>query len=277
MDRKNFAELSRIEDKYIVTKAQGKSVLSEVAKHWSVAYPDKNTNWVMIETTYFDSPTGTFYNDHLNDEPHRIKVRLRCYSPDGKPDGRYFLEIKSKDDGVASKKRIELDDANRRKFMASHPLVVTPELVAKNKKLLSEDEVRSHAQRLNSLQSEHDLEPVLTLHYKRKAYQHGEMRVTVDESIGFDGMLHNADRKRFMADMDEKEAFSFGVKYDPDTDMVLEVKHAGSIPPWLSKLISDQNLKPTNFSKYVWSMFGVLTKSAEQSSAMFVINSLRKK
>ncbi len=61
------------------------------------------------QTTYFDTPDLTFFQDHLKKRRKRYKIRIREYSPSGET----MLEIKLKTDrGHTNKKRLDFSGQN---------------------------------------------------------------------------------------------------------------------------------------------------------------------
>src|SRR5689334_10811830 len=112
-DEKNYAELERIEDKYIINLSDFETIKAAIEANMAPAYPDKNTKYVLINTTYLDSPSMDFFKYHVYSMKERIKVRIRKYGPNGVWDNsNVFLEIKEKIHEDVKKYRIQLDSEN---------------------------------------------------------------------------------------------------------------------------------------------------------------------
>ena len=268
MDRKNFSDLNRLEEKYVVNKGQALVIKRIVEKYLEPSYLDDSTAFTFIKSTYFDSRDLAFYRNHLDQKDNRIKVRMRQYGPNGswRADETY-LEIKEKDEQDTFKSRICLNKDTVRALKEGKEVRPTAELYEINKDLHTKRSFTDFVFRINNLIRAYKLRPVVSISYKRFAYQKGKVRVTIDTNISYrseNGMdMLQAVKLGDLIDWDT--AKKYGDKYNPDKNAIVEIKYEkdsdkDDAPRWLEDMLTDLDLESEKFSKYAWSMFKLLTK-----------------
>lgn len=261
MDKKNFSKERRFEDKYLIKLSQIKGMCSIIEQHLKPSYPDKGVKFTFIKSTYLDSDTAIFYRTHLDRKDHRIKLRIRSYGPDGVWDNRYFLEIKEKIDSETHKARMELDPINLKNIYDGKKIKITKVLIDINKGSVSLAEVSDLMNRVNEVLTDYRIRPVLSVTYKRLAYQDKDTRITIDQDITYknEGYLNMVKLLKVANLIDFDRAQKYGKKYKASTDAVLEVKHQGSkIPEWVEKMLDRRDLEDERMSKYCWAMYRLL-------------------
>ena len=85
------------------------------------------------------------------------------------------------------------------------------------------------------------LQPAVFLSYEREAYyakDDPQFRVTFDDTILF--------RQEDIS----LESDAYGMPILPDGKVLMEIKCAGSIPLWMTRLLSEEHIYKTSFSKY---------------------------
>ncbi len=263
-DEKNYAEIERIEDKYIIDLADLPAIKAEIDKNLKPAYPDKQTKDVLINTLYLDSPGMDFFKYHVYGMKERIKVRIRKYGPDGKWDNQNnFLEIKEKEHEDVRKSRIQLDDENLKKVRTGLQLKYSDELLKLNEPLYTHTDLKRYIEKYNKIVMKNDLTPILSVTYKRLAYGKGALRVTLDTNITCksERTVPLSVAYKIKKAVDWKEVKGYGKRYDPKKNAVMEIKHnSKDLPPWLQKLLDDRKLEPVKFSKYVYSAYNILSQ-----------------
>jgi hypothetical protein len=260
---KNFAELERVEDKYIIDLADLPAIKSEVEKYLKPAYPETTTKYVLIKTTYLDSPNIDFFKYHTYGHRERMKVRIRKYGPNGVwQNDAYFLEIKEKDSDDVRKYRIQLDEKNLKIVKQGLELKYSDELLKLNEPLYTHTDLKRYIEKYNKIVLKNDLTPILSVNYKRLAYGKDDMRVTIDTDLGYkaERTMPLSTALKIKKAVDWKEAKQYGKKYGPKQNAILEIKHnRNTLPPWLQNLLDSRKLEPIKFSKYVYSAFNILS------------------
>lgn len=262
-DEKTFAELERIEDKHVIQLTDVALIKTEIERHLPPAYPNKETDYVLVSTTYLDSPKMDFFRHHAYGMLERMKVRIRKYAPNGKWDNAHvFLEIKEKEHDDIRKYRIQLDDENLRRVKAGLDLKLTEELSSRNEPLYTHSDLRRYIEKYNKIVLGLDITPVLTVSYKRIAFGKGALRLTIDTNISYkpERVISLSNAYKIKKGVDWKEVKEYGKKYNPKENAILEVKHnSATLPVWLQKLLDDRGLKPEKFSKYVYSAYNMIS------------------
>lgn len=267
MDRKkNFSELNRIEEKYVVDKTQALVIKRIAEKHLKAAYIDPDIEYTLIKSTYLDSKELGFYRQHLDQKDRRLKLRIRQYGPDGnwKADETY-LEIKEKDDGETSKTRIQLDPNAIKALNNGREITVTEELFALNKKDHTKKHFMDFLFRVNNLIRAYKLKPMVTVLYKRYAYEDARVRITIDSNITYktEGNMSMFQALKLDNLIDWDAAKKYGDKYNTNTNAVVEIKYEKSDkdqPNWVDDMLKELDLESEKFSKYAWSMYKLLAK-----------------
>ncbi len=182
----------------------------------------------MICNLYYDSPDDHVIRGSVQLPKYKEKLRLRSYGVPT-PDTKVFLELKKKYYGVGTKRRTKLRLADVEEYLETgrHP----DGLSYIDEQVLREiDYYRSHQ----------TVEPRTYVSYLRCAY-HGKddpsFRVTFDSDI----LTRRYDLKL--------ELGRYGTPILTEGTTLLEVKFAGAVPYWFSRLMSDFGLSFHTFSK----------------------------
>lgn len=248
-------EFQRIEDKYLLPSTLKNLVLEKLYKNMEPSYLHKDTTFTLIESIYFDSAQFEFFFHHFLPVETRYKMRIRRYAPNGIwSEGPVLLELKRKRNGESKKSRFMLPLADLEKIKRLQTLNFNNEIreinpTMKMKTLLK----RIH--KVNDLISTYSLLPVLSIQYNRLAFEKDGFRVTLDQELsgkGISGM--NSSHIASLQDNPEiwqKASLLFN-KFENDDQVVMEIKHQGVIPNWMTELLNELKLEKTNFSKYCW-------------------------
>jgi SPX domain protein involved in polyphosphate accumulation len=183
-----------------------------------------------ISNIYYDTPLHDIIRKSIDKPVYKVKLRLRSYG-DTQSGDRVFLEMKKKFDGLVNKRRtaIYLEEAER--YIETR---VKPEIKPyMNRQVLNEIDFFIH--------SYEDLQPMVRLSYDRVAFfgrEDKSFRVTFDTNI------------RSRRNDVRLESASYGRELLPQGLWVMEVKAERAIPLWFTRLLSDNRLYPTSFSKY---------------------------
>jgi SPX domain protein involved in polyphosphate accumulation len=270
VQKASLGEFNRIEDKYVADRAVLAPILSELSSHLDPGYPNPETKFTNIESLYFDGPDLVFYQHHIQRLQQRSKLRIRRYGPNGKWDDKSaFIELKTKvvlDDGkkISKKKRLKISNQLFEHLKQGGRLTPSSELRGLNINL-SEKKILKRINVINSLVDHYGLGPRVSVTYKRNAFEKGSLRITVDNNLLT--KVYEPVKRPDHRLLEQKEIFEMNqkrrVNYHRSKNMIVEIKHDGSIPEWTQKMISDLDIRPVSFSKYCWSISGLLDQAQQ--------------
>jgi hypothetical protein len=253
----------RLEDKYIVPKSLREELTKLLNKNLTPDYPDSKTKFNTMKSTYFDSSNLDMVRHHMSGAESRFKIRTREYAPDGKlqKTDYTYLEIKAKHEGVTDKFRLKVPKDVMESFKKGAPITPTIQLVKSNPHIGIPDLVKRIGDINQALELFH-LRPSCETSYTRRAYSDGTssitgLRVTFDEGVQYkvldviptqvaNGLNKTGDEDSVLAGMVKN--------YSPKDHMILEVKHHGSVPAWLTEFLNKHQLEQKQFSKYCFSI-----------------------
>ena len=182
-----------------------------------------------IANIYFDTPDDYLIRTSLSKPEYKEKLRLRSYGVPTKNE-KVFLEIKKKYKGIVNKRRTALTLSDAYDFVKTGKAPEFKEYM--NKQVLSE---------LQYFLKIYDLSPKLYLAYDRIAYfekDNQDLRISFDMNIRsrrYDLALEHGD---------------YGEKLLPEGVYLMEIKTSLAKPLWLTKMLSELDIKRVSFSKY---------------------------
>lgn len=219
---KNICVFKRYEYKYLLSAEQYFAVVSELGKYMTADAHGKST----IQSLYYDTDDYLLVRRSLEKPIYKEKLRLRSYGQ-AKDGDEVFLELKKKYDGVVFKRRIQLTAADAGDAIFDY-------VRAQNSQIAKEI---TYAVDLYKT-----LSPKILLIYDRTAYfgkdKESSLRVTFDTNIRY-----RTDRLTLAGGDDGKPIRS-------DGKILMEIKTGSSIPLWLCKVLSANNIHKISFSKY---------------------------
>ncbi len=213
MKAKNI--FKRYELKYVLSAFQAEMFIDEVEKHMQ---KDEHGE-AEILNIYYDTPDRRLIRNSIDKPDYKEKLRLRSY---GVPDVQTtaFIELKKKYDSVVYKRRMSMPYGEALRGLESGNLPDTQ--IGREIKYF--------------LRYYEKLSPSMVISYHRKAYFDEEFRVTFDSNI-----LYRE------SDLD----LSKGIYGEAVTDkVIMELKSARAIPLWMLRLLSQQKVYKSPFSKY---------------------------
>jgi len=211
----------RYEKKYLITEQQHKALERTMSQHM---VPDVHGTY-LVQNLYYDTEHWDVIRASLDKPAYKEKMRLRCYGMANKHTD-FFLELKKKYKGIVYKRRIAIP--------AQAP---------------AESPIRTIVSKLHSqiagelafyLQANNVAEKIY-ISYRRTALaglRDGGLRITFDTDI-----LFRINNLRF-ADPHNGQCVL------PDGKMLMEIKMLNGMPLWLAGALSENEIFPTNFSKY---------------------------
>lgn len=220
---------NRYEYKYLINESTFEKISDYLLEFLT---PDKynvDGNAYSIANLYYDTNNDFLIRTSLSKPAYKEKLRLRAYGIPSLSD-KVFIEIKKKYKGIVNKRRtnIVLEDAY---FFTEngYPSKVTSIM---NRQVTSE---------ITYFLKVYPAFPKLYLAYDRFAFfgkENSNIRVSFDTNIRtrrYDLRLEYGDYGEKLLD---KELY------------LMEIKAENSIPLWLTKMLSDYEIKRMGFSKY---------------------------
>ena len=211
----------RYELKYRLTLAQYERLMAALQPH---LIPDRYHHSV-IGSLYYDTPDRRLIRHSLEKPIYKEKLRVRSYGAVS-PDDRVFVELKKKYDHIVYKRRIAMTASEANVFLANGACQQTDTQVGR--------EIAYFCTQYPALQ------PAMLLMYDREAYitkEDPQLRITFDHRVRFrEHDLQLGDLER-------------GTLLLPD-ECLLEVKTANALPFWLLRLLEEEHLYRSSFSKY---------------------------
>ena len=212
----------RYEIKYLITSEQKQRLVAEMAPYMALDQYGRT----IIRNIYFDTPDFRLIRNSIEKPPYKEKLRLRSYEQTS-PDTPVFVEIKKKYDSIVYKRRIALSESGAMNWICgTQPVPFT-------------DQISREIDYFLSFYPE--LRPTVFISYAREAYfcrSGNGFRITFDDDI----LCRRHDL-----------SLGHGPAGSPilANDLVLmEIKCSGGIPLWMTKLLTQERIFRTSFSKY---------------------------
>ena len=212
----------RYERKYLLTKEQKERLMERFQEKLAPDQYGKTT----IRNIYFDTEHYRLVRRSIEKPAYKEKLRVRSYRQAG-PESPVFVELKKKYRGVVYKRRISLPEEAAMDW-----------LLGRNSCPEDTQISREIGYFLDFYSS---LGPAGFLSYNREAFyakEQPDFRVTFDERILFR-----------QEDMSLKSRV-YGTLLLPQDLMLMELKCPGAMPLWAARVLSEEHIYQTSFSKY---------------------------
>jgi hypothetical protein len=210
----------RIETKYLLFPEQYAAMRRGMLSHMR---PDEHSRYTICNI-YYDTEDYSLIRTSLDKPVYKEKLRLRSY---GVPDSRdsVFVELKKKYDGVVYKRRITTKSADAERAVRAGILPPADQI----------------SREINWFLRSYRPRPAAFIGYDREAWsgiEDEDLRITFDTNLrGRDCAL-------------DLRAGDFGELFLPGDLILMELKLAGGAPMWLSRLLSENGIFSSSFSKY---------------------------
>lgn len=212
----------RYEIKYLLNRKQKEKILRAMEPYMELDGYGRST----IRNIYYDTDNYRLIRTSLEKPIYKEKLRVRSYRA-VTPEDEVFVELKKKYDSVVYKRRISVTERQAGEYLSG----------------------RSPAPMQTQITGEIDyflefygtLAPRVFLSYEREAYftkEPSDFRVTFDENILW--------REEELS----LESGVYGEALLSPGQILMEIKTPGGIPLWLVKVLSEEKLNKTSFSKY---------------------------
>jgi hypothetical protein len=219
----------RSELKFLLSKQQYENILPVINEHMQRDIYGKDESY-QICNIYFDTADQSIIRHSVSKPYFKEKLRLRTYGiPDG-PSYPCFIELKRKTGSTVTKRRAKLTLSQAQQFLEDGTFPDNCEYLTKQ--VLTEIEY--------FIESNPGIRENVFISYLRDAYFDREdpaFRLTFDRCI--------TTRRSDLV----LEDGIYGEQLIPDDSYLMEVKVGGSVPLWLSDVLSENGIRRTSFSK----------------------------
>ncbi len=220
---------NRVEKKYIIDD-YSYHVLNEKLSAYMIEDSFCTGNrFYSISNIYFDTWDDELIRCSIDRPIYKEKLRLRSYGIPTLED-KVFLEIKKKFKGVVNKRRTVLQLSEAYDFLLDNKFPMPNSYI--NEQVLNE---------LKYFMELYKPVPKVYLAYDRKALfgkEDGGLRITFDTNI-----RTRRERLRLESGDDGEKLLQKGT-------WLMEIKTVGSMPVWLSELLTELKIYGCSFSKY---------------------------
>ncbi len=210
----------RYEKKYLLTREQYRAIRFGMA---SFMRPDAHPHY-SIGNLYYDTANYDLIRSSLEKPVYKEKLRMRSYGVPGSRDS-VFVELKKKYDDVVYKRRVTMELQNAVPFLRGE----------------QGGDGSQISREIDWFLRFYRPEPKVFIAYDREAYaasDGGELRITFDTAL----RARSNDLDLRLGDR--------GVPLLEDGRVLMEIKIPGAAPLWLARLLSENAVFPTSFSKY---------------------------
>ncbi len=211
----------RYEMKYLLTRMQKEAILQGMKDYMAL---DKYGRTI-IRNLYFDTEDYRLIRHSIERPAYKEKLRLRSYEKVSAK-GKVFVELKKKYKSVVYKRRLALPEAAAVAWLGGGESPESCQI----------------AREIDYFMDYYGtLKPRVFLSYEREAYyckEGGDFRVTFDENI--------LCRREELS----LESEVWGTPILDENLTLMEIKTAGGIPLWMTRLLTEQKIYKTSFSKY---------------------------
>ncbi len=216
------AVFERYEMKYRMTRWQRRAVLAAMLPYMKL----DNYGHTTIRNIYFDTDSYRLVRNSIDKPVYKEKLRIRSYKQVSAQD-KVFIELKKKYNDIVYKRRESLSQLETLEWIVRE----TP--FPKATQIGNEiDYFFEHYE---------SLKPKVFLSYEREAFyalDGSDFRVTFDENI-----LARQEELSLSREV-------WGEPLMDENNVLMEIKTSGSIPLWMTRVLTQEKLYKTSFSKY---------------------------
>lgn len=211
----------RYEQKYLLSAEQYASFKQRLDEYIQPDEYFKST----VCSVYYDTADFDFIRSSIDSPLYKEKLRLRSYNiPTA--DSTVFVELKEKFQGLVYKRRIAMTEREAADYLSG-------------KSALKDNS--QPGREIDWFLRTNSVSPKVFLASDREAYvgiKDNELRITFDRDIRWRGY-----------DLDLTLG-SYGENVTESGQVLMEIKMPESSPMWLARMLSEEKVFPTGFSKY---------------------------
>ncbi len=232
---KDKIQRQRFEQKYLVPEHIALSIRDFVSSYLELdlfGATQPNLSYP-VHSLYFDSPNLKTYNDTINGDRNRFKLRARFY--ENTPNKPVYFEIKRRFNKVIAKKRARI-------IREAAPLIAAGHLPQPEHLAYIDTNQIDAIEHFSRLLNHLNATPRVHVAYMREAWVgtgDNSIRVTLDRNV------RSEPRKTFDLSIDmknPKKVFK---------EVILELKFTNRFPNWFSELVQVFGLRQESAAKYV--------------------------
>ena len=220
----------RYELKYILTLEQKERLLRGMAPYMSMDKFGRDT----IRNIYFDTDHYRLIRHSIERPVYKEKLRVRSYRL-AKPNTKVYVELKKKYQSIVYKRRISLPEQDAMDWLCSP---ITTSLASSHPNVPD----LQIAREIEYFRTYYEtLHPAVFLSYEREAFyalDGSDFRVTFDDHV-----LVRQDNLSLKFDVGGQSILDEG-------KVLMEIKTSGGIPLWMTRLLTQEKIYKTSFSKY---------------------------
>ena len=212
----------RYELKFLLTQDQKRTVLKAMEPYMRLDQYGRTT----IRNIYYDTDDHLLIRRSIEKPVYKEKLRIRSYKQ-ADPESTVFVELKKKYQSVVYKRRISLPEKSAMAW------------IEKNHHCHDGTQIANEIEYFMDYYK--TLHPVVFLSYEREAYyckDGSDFRVTFDDTI----LCRQEDLSL--------ESPVYGTPLLPENTVLMELKCSGGIPLWMTKVLSQEHIYKTTYSKY---------------------------
>ncbi len=210
----------RYEKKFLLTKAQYEAMKRGMEGRME---PDAHSNYTICNL-YCDTDDWQLIRESIEKPVYKEKLRIRSYGTAQGSDN-VFVEIKKKYDGVVYKRRVTMELQEALRYLCG----------------ASRGDGSQISREIDWFLQFYRPVPKVFIAYDREAYaaaDGGELRITFDTAL------------RARSNDVDLRLGDCGVPILADDLYLMEIKIPGTAPLWLARLLSENGIFATSFSKY---------------------------
>lgn len=212
----------RYELKYMLTLAQKELILQAMEPYMQLDKYGRTT----IRNIYYDTEDYLLIRRSIEKPVYKEKLRIRSYEL-AHSQSPVFVELKKKYESVVYKRRITIPEQLATDWAAGKGSCPKKGQIAREIDYF--------------LEHYRTLRPAVFLSYEREAYfcrDGSDFRVTFDDTI----LCRQQDMTL--------TAPAYGLPILPEGKVLMELKCSGGIPLWMTRVLSEEKIYKTSFSKY---------------------------
>lgn len=216
----------RYEKKYCLTRRQQKIIIEGMRPYMKKDVYGEYT----ICNIYYDTDDWRLIRTSLEKPIYKEKLRVRSY---GVPteNGKVFVEIKKKYDGIVYKRRVTLGADKVENYLHA----------CQFDDCVGYENLGQIGNEIKWFQKFYRTKPKVFIGYDRIAFagiENSELRITFDTNL------------RWRTDNLDLRLGDYGSPISGYGEVLMEIKIPDTAPLWLSHLLSEAKAYPTSYSKY---------------------------
>ena len=226
-----ISTFQRREVKFMLTKEQFEGLMPIVHQHMDPDAYCVGGKEYGIYNIYYDTPDNFLIRTSLEKPYYKEKLRLRSYYSPAEQDSSVFLEVKKKIGGIVTKRRVAMTLQEAESYIQTR---VKPYY----ERFIDQQVIREMDVLLNCYDS---IAPRQYISYQRAAFfgrDDHDFRLTFDREIT--ARRHDLTLAKG----------SYGSQLILPDQRLMEIKVPGAFPLWMSKALSELEIRRISFSKY---------------------------